>query len=256
MPSSRQIRVVLTITVIAVLALLFFHGSERSSDKAYYEKTVAAIDARLKAQYPGAENHHNIPPPAPNAKEPAHRPVPAADAADEEDDVKRKPPAVALGTGSDGQKIVKDSKGYATGDDEEDGLGKTGKKEDDGKTEKEREVEAELNSILKRSPIIIFSKSYCPHSKKAKHIFSLYSLTPAPFIVELDEHPMGSDLQDSLQKLTGRRTVPNILISGHTIGGGDEVGALHEGGDLIGKIKEMGGKRIMEARLKGIKEKA
>ena len=44
--------------------------------------------------------------------------------------------------------------------------------------------------------------------------------------------------------------MPNILISGKSIGGGDEVAVLHESGALIEKIKYMGGKRIMEAKLK------
>ena len=35
-------------------------------------------------------------------------------------------------------------------------------------TEEEHRVESELNDILKKGPIIIFSKSYCPYSKKAK----------------------------------------------------------------------------------------
>lgn len=36
------------------------------------------------------------------------------------------------------------------------------------KKKEEAEVEAELNDILRRGPIIVFSKSYCPYSKKAK----------------------------------------------------------------------------------------
>ena len=43
--------------------------------------------------------------------------------------------------------------------------------------------------------------------------------------------------------------MPNVLISGTSIGGGDDVAALHEKGELITKIKELGGKRIMEAKL-------
>ena len=98
--------------------------------------------------------------------------------------------------------------------------------------------------------VIIFSKTYCPHSKKAKSILlSKYKITPAPFVVELDQHPLGSRLQDELEKSTGRRTVPNILINGKSIGGGDEVQALDDGGELIAKVQSMGGKRIVEARL-------
>lgn len=140
---------------------------------------------------------------------------------------------------------------------------KTAKKE---QTEEEKNVEAELNSILKRSPskiyqsiyyreqliilVIIFSKTYCPFSKKAKAIFEKYTITPSPFIVELDEHKLGAQLQLQLEKLTGRRTVPNILISGHSIGGGDDVWELDQTGELIKKIKLLGGKRIVEIVLK------
>jgi hypothetical protein len=45
--------------------------------------------------------------------------------------------------------------------------------------------------------------------------------------------------------MTGRRTVPNVLINGRSIGGGDDVAALHDSGALIEKIKSMGGKRMV-----------
>ena len=73
---------------------------------------------------------------------------------------------------------------------------------------------------------------------------------PAPWIVELDQIELGAQLQAALQKSTGRSTVPNILINGKSIGGGDDVEALHNNGELMEKIKIMGGKRIMEAVLK------
>lgn len=43
-------------------------------------------------------------------------------------------------------------------------------------TEEQHKVEVELDSILKKGPIIIFSKSYCPFSKKAKVRLSLAPL--------------------------------------------------------------------------------
>lgn len=67
---------------------------------------------------------------------------------------------------------------------------------------------------------------------------------------ELDLHPLGPGLQAALMKSTGRRTVPNVLINGKSIGGGDDVGALHEDNKLIETIKTMGGKRIMEVSKK------
>ena len=98
--------------------------------------------------------------------------------------------------------------------------------------------------------VIIFSKSLCPYSAKAKHILlERYTIVPAPHVVELDQHPLGSGLQAALAKSTGRRTVPNVLINGKSIGGGDDVEALDVGGSLIDKVRTMAGRRIMEAKL-------
>lgn len=99
--------------------------------------------------------------------------------------------------------------------------------------------------------VIIFSKSYCPHSKRAKTILlDKYSIVPAPYVVELDKHEMGAALQAQLAKLTGRRTVPNVMINGKSIGGGDDVAALDDSSTLIEKVQSMGGKRMTEVKLK------
>ncbi|KAK6355892.1 hypothetical protein TWF718_000271 [Orbilia javanica] len=107
------------------------------------------------------------------------------------------------------------------------------------------DVATELDEILKRSPIIIFSKTYCPYSKAAKRLLlNTYTITPEPFVVELDHHEHGSDIQDELQRQTGRRTVPNILVLGKSIGGSDDIAALESDGQLVGKIKSLAGKRV------------
>lgn len=74
---------------------------------------------------------------------------------------------------------------------------------------------------------------------------------PTPYVVELDEHRLGPALQAALEKKTGRRTVPNVLINGKSIGGGDDVQKLDLDGELVAKVKSMGGKRIMEAKSRG-----
>lgn len=43
--------------------------------------------------------------------------------------------------------------------------------------------------------------------------------------------------------------MPNVLINGKSIGGGDDVETLDVNGELVNKVKTMGGKRIMEAKL-------
>jgi glutaredoxin len=67
---------------------------------------------------------------------------------------------------------------------------------------------------------------------------------PSPFVVELNEHPQGDLLQGKLAEMTGRKTVPNVLINGKSIGGGDEVAELDQTMKLIDKIKSLGGKQM------------
>jgi glutaredoxin len=109
----------------------------------------------------------------------------------------------------------------------------------------------ELQSILMKSPVVIFSKSYCPFSKKLKHLLKTeYQITPAPVIVELDEHENGAELQKHVGEETGRFTVPNIIIGGESRGGADDIVALHENNELMdlfhtwaeggAKIKKLG----------------
>ncbi|KZM20532.1 uncharacterized protein EKO05_0008917 [Ascochyta rabiei] len=114
-------------------------------------------------------------------------------------------------------------------------------------TPEDHDVEMELNAILKKSPTIIFSKSYCPFSARAKHILlAKYTITPAPYVVELDQHPLGAKLQDTLAQMTGRRTVPNVLIQGKSIGGGDDMQHLDDTDKLIETFKALGGSRIQD----------
>ena len=49
---------------------------------------------------------------------------------------------------------------------------------------------------------------------------------PKPHVEELDINHLGARLQSALLKMTGRRTVPNILINGKSVGGGDDMAAL------------------------------
>lgn len=39
--------------------------------------------------------------------------------------------------------------------------------------------------------------------------------------------------------------MPNVLINGKSIGGGDDVQALDDSGGLVEKVRGLGGKRVM-----------
>ncbi|RSH93831.1 hypothetical protein EHS25_006480 [Saitozyma podzolica] len=91
----------------------------------------------------------------------------------------------------------------------------------------------------KRYRVVVFSKSYCPYSRNAKSILEKYHISPAPFVVELDQRPDTLQLQSLLMHLTGRRTVPNILFDFDTIGGSDELTLLHAEGGLQRRFEDM-----------------
>lgn len=91
------------------------------------------------------------------------------------------------------------------------------------------------------SAVIIFSKTYCQYSKRAKGVLlDKFKITPEPYVVELDIHPMGKQIQDRLHEMTGRGTVPNIMINGKSIGGSDEILAMDKKNELIDKIQSLG----------------
>lgn len=79
-----------------------------------------------------------------------------------------------------------------------------------------------------------------------------YSIVPAPYVVELDHHALGKQLQSLLGDNTGRRTVPNVLVNGRSIGGGDDVTALHEKGELASTLTSLGGKWLQEVKRKEV----
>lgn len=77
-----------------------------------------------------------------------------------------------------------------------------------------------------------------------------YSITPEPYVVELDLHPLGKQMQERLGKMTGRTTVPNIMINGRSIGGSDDIAAMDKNNELVDKIRSLGsvGGKTLEMR--------
>ncbi len=82
-----------------------------------------------------------------------------------------------------------------------------------------------------------------------------YSIDPKPYVVELDQHQIGVGLQSLLAERTGRKTVPNVLINGVSIGGGDDVAELDEKKTLIAKINDLGAKKILEIKERPVEAK-
>ncbi|KAK9464262.1 thioredoxin-like protein [Lipomyces arxii] len=103
----------------------------------------------------------------------------------------------------------------------------------------------DIRDTLLKSPVVIFSKSYCPHSRFVKTLLtSQYRLDPPPVIRELDLDPHGHEIQDALLEISGRRTVPNVFVGGKSLGGGDEMRLLHSENQLTTAFKKNGGRKF------------
>ncbi|THU63001.1 hypothetical protein C4D60_Mb01t11110 [Musa balbisiana] len=79
--------------------------------------------------------------------------------------------------------------------------------------------------------IVIFSKSYCPYCMTAKAVFQ--ELKKEPCVLELDEIEDGSEIQDALSDIVGRRTVPQVFVRGKHLGGSDDTVEAYESGRLL-----------------------
>ncbi|POY71972.1 dithiol glutaredoxin [Rhodotorula taiwanensis] len=87
---------------------------------------------------------------------------------------------------------------------------------------------------LVRSPVAVFSKSYCPYCTEAKTILSQLGQTPRMKVIELDREALGGPIQQYLAEKAGasRVTVPQIYIKGQNIGGCSDLKKLQREGKL------------------------
>lgn len=79
--------------------------------------------------------------------------------------------------------------------------------------------------------IVMYTGRVCPYCTRAKAILAKKGVEYREEMVDLD--PNG---REKLVELTGRRTVPQILIDGEPIGGFDELSALDRSGELDAKL--------------------
>ncbi|CEP18044.1 hypothetical protein [Parasitella parasitica] len=96
----------------------------------------------------------------------------------------------------------------------------------------------EILGRIRDNQLIVFSKTYCPFSKKAKRILSLYNLKEPLEVVEVDLRDDDYQVKMALNAISGRATFPNIFLNGQTIGGADDLEELHETGQLASLLRE------------------
>jgi glutaredoxin 3 len=93
---------------------------------------------------------------------------------------------------------------------------------------------AAIQELIKKTPVLVYSKTYCPYCKNAK---SLLRSKGVDFTaIELDKEADGQETQNILQEITKQSTVPNIFIKGVHIGGSSDLTALEKSGKLTAML--------------------
>ncbi|PBK95480.1 thioredoxin-like protein [Armillaria gallica] len=100
--------------------------------------------------------------------------------------------------------------------------------------------EAERQALDKQFPLVVFSKSYCQFSKRAKTLLESLDLDPPMKVIEVDLRDDSIQLKSLLTRLTSHSTFPNVILRGNSIGGSDDLAKLHTEGKLKGILEEAG----------------
>jgi glutaredoxin 3 len=75
--------------------------------------------------------------------------------------------------------------------------------------------------------VIIYSTAQCPYCDQARALFDRKKVSYTE--IKIDQDPAQ---RDEMMKRSGRRTVPQIFINNHHVGGCDDLYALERAGQL------------------------
>jgi hypothetical protein len=214
MPSSRRLKATSLIALLTVLVIFYVtRGESNTRNSPFYTRTVEVIKARQSTEarqdmlaeekqrlqrVERVEREHKVAMAAgaDGAEGPNPEPSSSLGSSNPYD---QKPIVPGEGAKSvAGRKVMSDGRVVQSGKkDGDDGVAKVGNVEpqsthavvgeDEAAKKAQEKIETALNEILKKGPIIVFSKSYCPFSKKAKvrrsscciHVFSRLTLISA-----------------------------------------------------------------------------
>ncbi len=78
-----------------------------------------------------------------------------------------------------------------------------------------------------RPPVVMYSTSWCPYCDRVRRLLSAKQVAFEEIDVE-----SAPEKRAEMQTRSGRRTVPQIFIGDHHVGGSDDLHALDESGKL------------------------
>lgn len=77
------------------------------------------------------------------------------------------------------------------------------------------------------APVVMYSTSWCPYCDRARRLLASKSVA----VEEIDVESAPGKRAEMIQR-SGRRSVPQIFIGDHHVGGSDDLAALEAAGKL------------------------
>ncbi|XP_015283682.1 PREDICTED: glutaredoxin-1 [Gekko japonicus] len=96
-----------------------------------------------------------------------------------------------------------------------------------------------VSSKIRCDKVTVFGKPSCPYCHMAVELLEKLGVKHLEY-VDLTTRADMSNIQDYMLRTTGARSVPRVFIGETCIGGYDNLKALHDRGELIPKLKEIG----------------
>lgn len=96
------------------------------------------------------------------------------------------------------------------------------------------DLKAFIDGLTKEHKVMVFSKTTCPFCIQVKNLFT--SINVDFKALELDKEGNGHALQQTLEQMTGQRTVPSVFINGKHLGGCDDTMRAHRENKLLPMI--------------------
>jgi glutaredoxin 3 len=80
---------------------------------------------------------------------------------------------------------------------------------------------------MSQPAVVMYTTSWCPYCSRARRLLGSKNVT-------IEEIDVGAapEKRAEMQQRSGRRTVPQIFIGDHHVGGSDDLHALEEAGKL------------------------
>ena len=95
-----------------------------------------------------------------------------------------------------------------------------------------------LVNFLDTNKVMLFTKSWCPYSKKVITILNDKNVKYGVF--EIDTNEKGEEMQKYLIDKSGQRTVPYVYIGKKLIGGDDEFEKGVKNGSVKATLNQLG----------------